>query len=68
MPAGARILIADDEANTLEGLRWALEGAGVAIQTAGDGEAAWRLVQSDPPDLLLTDLRMPKLIGHERHP
>ncbi|NUP90632.1 MAG: sigma-54-dependent Fis family transcriptional regulator [Candidatus Sumerlaeia bacterium] len=65
MPAGARILIADDEANTLEGLRWALEGAGVAIQTAGDGEAAWRLVQSDPPDLLLTDLRMPKLDGME---
>jgi DNA-binding NtrC family response regulator len=60
-----RILIADDETNTLEGLRWALEGEGedMAIATARDGEEAWQELRSDPADLVLTDLKMPRLSG-----
>ncbi|MBN1477432.1 sigma-54-dependent Fis family transcriptional regulator [Candidatus Sumerlaeota bacterium] len=60
-----RILIADDEANTLEGLRWALEGEGedMAIATARDGEQAWQALRADPADLVLTDLKMPRLSG-----
>jgi len=33
------------------------------VAEAGDGEAAWRAVQSDPPDVLVTDIEMPHLTG-----
>jgi len=57
------ILIADDEKNTREGLRWALERKGTSIFIAADGEEARDLIRSKPVDLLITDLKMPKLDG-----
>lgn len=57
------ILIADDEKNTREGLRWALERKDLAILLAANGEEARDLVRSKPIDILITDLKMPKLDG-----
>lgn len=59
------IVIADDEKNTREGLRWALERKNLVIHLAADGEEALQLVRSEPVDILITDLKMPKLDGME---
>lgn len=59
------LLIADDEKNTREGLRWALERKDLNILLAADGEEALQLVRSEPVDILLTDLKMPRLDGME---
>jgi DNA-binding NtrC family response regulator len=57
------ILIADDEKNTREGLKWALERKNLTIFLAADGEEALRAIRSQRVDILITDLRMPKLDG-----
>lgn len=57
------IVIADDEKNTREGLRWALERKTLAIHLAADGEEALQIVRAEPVDILLTDLKMPKIDG-----
>jgi DNA-binding NtrC family response regulator len=57
------ILIADDEKNTREGLRWALERKDLSISLAADGEQALDAIRSKPVDILITDLKMPKLDG-----
>ncbi|MDX2175030.1 MAG: sigma-54 dependent transcriptional regulator [Candidatus Sumerlaeia bacterium] len=60
-----RILIVDDEKNTREGLKWALESSGAEILTATDGEQALVLLGSERVDLILCDLKMPKMDGME---
>jgi DNA-binding NtrC family response regulator len=57
------ILIADDEKNTREGLRWALERKDLAILLAADGEEALRTIRGNHVDMLITDLKMPRLDG-----
>ncbi|HVT08114.1 MAG TPA: ATP-binding protein [Polyangia bacterium] len=58
----ARILVADDNADMrdyivrLVGARW-------AVQTAGDGAAALEAARRNPPDLILSDVMMPRLDG-----
>jgi len=58
-----RILIADDEAN----MRWVLERtlskAGYDVETAEDGQLAFDQALAERPDLVLVDLKMPKLDG-----
>jgi CheY-like chemotaxis protein len=60
-----RILVAEDEADIRELLRLALTAAGYEIETAADGGAAWELAAARPPDLVVTDLRMPAMDGLE---
>jgi len=47
------------------GLKLALEMEGYRVLTASDGEAALRLIEEDPPDLILTDIKMPGMDGIE---
>ena len=56
------VLIVDDEKPTREGLRAALEDR-YDVYIAEDGESAIRLLEEDPFDVLLTDLRMPGVDG-----
>jgi len=51
------ILIVDDEKNTRDGLRNALEG-GFDVYVAADAAGAMRSMETMPPDVLLTDLRL----------
>jgi two-component system NtrC family response regulator/two-component system response regulator HydG len=60
-----RILIVDDEEAARRGLGQILQEDGYEVILAGDGEEALRLVAEESPDLLLTDLRMPQMDGHE---
>lgn len=61
----AKILIVDDEPDILFVLRVTLEAAGFEVVEASDGEEALSVVRSERPDLVLTDLMMPVLDGHE---
>jgi len=60
-----RILLADDHAITREGTRRLLESEADlnVIAEAADGEEAVRLVEALHPDILLLDIRMPRLNG-----
>ena len=58
-----RILIVDDDPEIRAVLRLVLEDAGNTVETAPDGRTALELVTAAPPDLLITDLIMPRLSG-----
>jgi DNA-binding NtrC family response regulator len=58
-------MIVDDEKNTREGLKWALESTGADITIAEDGEQALVRLGNHPVDLIFSDLKMPKMDGME---
>jgi CheY-like chemotaxis protein len=63
MPMRARILVAEDEALAAMAVEDELQEAGYEVELAFDGQAALLAAQRALPDLLLTDLRMPRLDG-----
>ncbi len=58
-----RILVADDEANMRWVLERALTKAGYEVETVEDGQYALDRALAERPDLVLLDLKMPKLDG-----
>ena len=58
-----RILVADDEPSTAEMLALILGFTGYEVTRAYDGAQALALAESEKPDVLLLDVRMPKLLG-----
>lgn len=58
-----KILIVDDDADLIEGLRWYLEAEGYQILAAADGEAAIEVFRREQPDLVILDIMMPKVDG-----
>jgi CheY-like chemotaxis protein len=59
----ARILLIDDEDLVLFTLRTALEAAGHSVVEAGNGVEGIALRQSQPFDLIVTDIIMPEMDG-----
>ena len=62
---GKRIVIAEDDSVWANVIRVRLEGAGFEVRVARDRCAALALLESEPFDLLVTDLRMPEMSGLE---
>jgi YesN/AraC family two-component response regulator len=58
-----RILIADDEQSMREWMRLLFQRDGFEVLTAENGEVARDLVSREYVDVVLTDIRMPKLDG-----
>lgn len=58
-----RILIADDEPHVLRVLAHALEREGYEVQTVANGVDALALIEQATPDVLITDISMPKMNG-----
>ena len=58
-----RILLIEDEPDVVKVVVKRLESAGYEVITAGDGVAGLDKVRSDKPDLVITDLLLPKLDG-----
>jgi len=59
MPPSPHVLIVDDAFDTREVLRRNLEARGYRTSTADSAEAALRLLQTEPVQLVITDIRMP---------
>ena len=58
-----RVLVVDDEENLRLVLRTLLRRHGYEVETAETGEDALAMVDSFGPDVVLTDVRMPKMGG-----
>ena len=57
------ILCIDDEANICSIIQAALTMKGYRVSTAGSAEAARRIVQSDPPSLIILDQQLEETDG-----
>jgi len=64
-PTGSQVLVVDDDASMQRMLRQRLEREGYAVQTAPNGEEGLDLIRKEVFNLIITDLRMPKLRGDE---
>lgn len=61
-----RIVIVDDEAVIREGIRDRIPWAELGFELAGeyaDGHSALEAIRRDPPEAVITDIRMPRLDG-----
>ena len=65
MKLDGRFLVVDDDASQRRMLAGFLEDLEAEVVEAKSGEEALELVLSDHPDVVLTDLRMPGMDGHE---
>lgn len=65
MSLNAKLLLIEDEAPLVEGLRYSLERDGYEVIVAMDGEAGLEAVAKQSPDLILLDVMLPKMDGIE---
>jgi len=59
------VLVVDDDPVILRLLQVNFELEGIGVVLAVDGEEGLKLAQSDPPDLVISDIMMPKVNGLE---
>jgi CheY-like chemotaxis protein len=61
----AKILIAEDERDIRDLVAFTLRFAGYEVFAAANGEEAVQLAPQVNPDLILMDVRMPRMTGYE---
>jgi len=61
----AKILIAEDERDIRELITFTLRFAGYEVVAASNGEQAVELARAEQPDLIMMDVRMPRMTGYE---
>ena len=62
---GVRALVVDDEADARELIQRVLERQGASVTLAGSAEEALRILQTDQPDVLISDIGMPGMDGYQ---
>src|SRR5262245_45476004 len=60
-----RILVVDDQRTNAEMVAGLLRNLGYDVQVAMDGSAALERIRAAPPDLLVSDINMPRVDGYE---
>lgn len=60
-----RILVVDDEAKLLRAVAVTLREEGYEVTTARSGEEAFVAVSASVPDLIVSDIRMPRMDGYQ---
>jgi len=60
----AKILVADDEEELLELIRFSLDATGYEVSTASNGKIALELSQKQTFDLIILDVMMPQMDGY----
>jgi len=61
----AKILIAEDEPDIRELVAFTLRFAGHEVVAGANGEEAVQLASQEMPDLILMDVRMPRMTGYD---
>jgi len=61
---GVSIVLAEDDEDSREALRLALEARGASLRCVNDGAAALAAVRERPPDVVISDIAMPGDDGH----
>ena len=60
-----KVLVAEDDDDIRFALDLLLSMEGYVVVTAQDGEQALKLAKNEDPDLIITDISMPKMTGVE---
>ena len=60
-----RVLIVDDEEELVTTIAERLQIRGIKAQTATDGETALKMIETDPPQVVVLDVMMPGIGGIE---
>jgi DNA-binding response OmpR family regulator len=60
-----KVLIVEDNAALLRGLKDNFQAQGYQVRTATDGAKGLEALFRDPPDLVLLDVMLPKINGYE---
>lgn len=60
-----KIMLVDDEMHVLRILKLSLEKQGYDIDTYNNGQDALNALQQQQPDVLITDIQMPRMTGEE---
>lgn len=60
-----KVLLCDDEVHILRTAEIRISHAGFDVRTARDGQEAWEAILADRPDVVVTDLQMPRTDGLE---
>lgn len=61
----AKIVIAEDERDIRDLIAFTLRFAGHEVAAASNGEEAVELAEKENPDLILLDVRMPRMTGYD---
>ncbi|SDD73698.1 ATP-binding protein [Desulfuromonas thiophila] len=61
----ATVLVVDDSADNRYYLQALLQGHGLNVAEAADGAAALALARQQPPDLVISDILMPRMDGYQ---
>jgi DNA-binding response OmpR family regulator len=61
----AKIVIAEDEPDIRDLITFTLRFAGYEVIAGNNGEEGYELTKKEKPDLVMMDVRMPKLTGYE---
>jgi DNA-binding response OmpR family regulator len=60
-----KVLLCDDEIHILRAAELKVSRAGYDVRIARDGQEAWEMIERDRPDVLVTDVQMPRVDGFE---
>ena len=60
-----RIHVCDDEPHIVLAVSLKFRKAGFEVSTASDGQAAWETIQTERPQVVISDLQMPRMDGLE---
>lgn len=58
-----KILVVDDDHDVRNSIDQALQSEGALTQTCGDGNTAVRICETDPPQIIVLDMMLPKRSG-----
>jgi len=60
-----KVVIAEDEPDIRDLIRFTLQFAGFEVFAGSNGEEGYELTKGEKPDIVLMDVRMPKMTGYE---
>jgi DNA-binding NtrC family response regulator len=63
MPTLLNVLLVDDNSDAIEMVAGELRAAGFNVKTAQDGSEGWAKFRAERPDLVISDIRMPRETG-----